>query len=152
MLDEPALMMTATTDMGYSHPLDRLLSGSPLRPWLRGPLRRGWRQRTKRAEPQVNPARLVRMIGTFALSTMPAQSAPARNPGQHVAGFEVRNDSAPLARPATGRNDILDGGRLRADRIVEASGLLEHTAGDLADQSAIFAKCGPSRVGRERPD
>ena len=79
-------------------------------------------------------ARLVRMIGTFAPSTMPA-AVGARQERQalreHVAGLEIGHDQHVRA-PRDRRHDLLDRRRLGADRVVERERAVEDPAGDLA--------------------
>ena len=119
-------------------------------------------------------ARLVRMTGTRAPSTMPAASASARNVRlccQHVARFQVRHDQHVRA-PGHRRFDVLDLGRLQADRVVEreravqdapviclrsailhkaAASMVEGTLGltvSIAERMATRTSCAPSACAR----
>ena len=79
-------------------------------------------------------ARLVRMIGTRAPSTMPAASAPARNDRLLASMLPASRSgtTSTLARPATGESIFLILRGLEADRVVERERAVEDAAGDLA--------------------
>ena len=78
-------------------------------------------------------ARLVRMIGTRAPSTIPAASAPGEERqalGEHIASFEVGNDEH-VRTSGDGGYDLLDRRRLRTDRVVERERPIEQRPGYL---------------------
>ena len=78
-------------------------------------------------------ARLVRMIGTRAPSTIPAASAPLRNDmlfASMLPGFKVRHDQH-VGAAGDRRDNLLDRRGLGTDRIVERQRAVEQAAGDL---------------------
>ena len=108
------------------------------------------RSRRNRAAPSVLSARLVRMIGTRAPSTMPATSASARYSSllrQHVAGFEIGHDEN-VGLPGHRRHDALGLGGFRRDGVVESERAVEDAAGDLPAVGHLAQRRGIQR----RPD
>ena len=93
-------------------------------------------------------ARLVRMIGTRAPSTMPAASAPARNDRpfrQHAAGLEVRYHQH--VRTACDRRvDLLDLYRLEVNRVIEPPAGRRLIAPVIWPRSAILHSAAASIV------
>src|SRR5271166_2336256 len=77
-------------------------------------------------------ARLVSMIGTRAKhNSRGVRFGQERQAlGEHVAGFEVRNDEH-VRVSGDRRYDLLDRSRLRADRIVERERPVEQRSRDL---------------------
>ena len=94
-------------------------------------------------------ARLVRMIGTRAPSTMPAASAPGEE-GQafreHVSGFEIGHDQH-IGAARHRRDDLFERGRRRADGIVERERAVEQGAGNLTAIGHLAQRRGLERGG-----
>ena len=98
----------------------------------RGDQRR--RRRRRRAASSSESARLVRMIGTRAPSTMPAASAPARNDRLLASMLPASRSgtTSTLARPATGESIFLIAAASGLIALSSASGPSSMRAGDLA--------------------
>ena len=94
-------------------------------------------------------ARLVRMIGTRAPSTMPAASAPARKDRLLASMLPASRSgtTSTFARPATGETMLLDGGRLAADGVVERQRTIQHRTSDLTAIGHLAQGGGLDRGG-----
>ena len=131
MLDEPALRTRiASVIVGILAALgDRL---------ARRRSRRAWATSSATAHDArraiTESARLVRMIGTFAPSTMPAASAWARMARLFASMLPLSRlgTMSTFARPATGESIFLIAADSGADGVVERQRAVEHAARDLA--------------------
>ena len=99
-------------------------------------------------------ARLVRMIGTRAPSTMPAASAPARNDRLLASMLPASRSgtTSTLARPATGESIFLICAASRLIALSSASGPSRMRAGDLAAVGHLAQRRGLDRRGHLRVD
>ena len=102
----------------------------------------------------VPSARLVRMTGTRAPRTMPADSASAQVDqllGDHVSRLQVgRHQYVGVSGHI--RDDVLGFRRSLGDRIVEGQGAIQKAAGDLAAVRHLAQRGGIHRRGDLRVD
>ena len=126
--------------------------GSDLRdgePWRAGrrPTSEATAQEASRVD--LESARLVRMIGTRAPSTMPAASASARKVRLLASMLPASRSgtTSTLARPGHRRLDLLDLRGAEIDGVVERQRAVEDAAGDLAAVGHL-AQAPPPRWSR----